>query len=93
MAVILEGYIRVPHKELETIKNHLSEHVENTLNEVGCLAFDVKQDDSDECVFRVFEKFIDRDAFHAHQVRAKASDWARVTENVERVYEEMLDDS
>ena len=41
MAMILEGYIRVPHEELEAIKNQLNEHIENTLNEDGCLEFDV----------------------------------------------------
>jgi len=55
MAVILEGYIRVPYEELETIKNKLNEHIEHTLNEDGCLEFDVTQDDSDEC-FLMFSK-------------------------------------
>ena len=86
MAVILEGYIRVPFEELETIKTHLSEHIKNTLNEDGCLEFEVKQDDIDQCVFHVFEKFIDSDAFNAHQVRANASDWGAVSKNVERYY-------
>jgi len=92
MAVILEGYIRVPFEELETIKTHLSEHIKNTLNEDGCLEFEVKQDDIDQCVFHVFEKFIDSDAFNAHQVRANASDWGVITKNVERVYEKRFEE-
>ena len=75
MAVILEGYIRVPYEELETIKNKLNEHIEHTLNEDGCLEFDVTQDDSDECIFHVFEKFLDNDAFNIHQARNKISFW------------------
>ena len=86
MAVILEGYIRVPYEELETIKNKLNEHIEHTLNEDGCLEFDVTQDDSDECIFHVFEKFLDNDAFNLHQARTKISDWGAVSKNVERFY-------
>ena len=86
MAVILEGYIRVPYKELETIKNKLNEHIEHTLDEDGCLEFDVTQDDSDECIFHVFEKFLDNDAFNFHQARTKVSDWGVVSKNVKRFY-------
>ena len=44
MTVILEGYIKVPLEELETIKNNLDEHIQNTLNEHGCLEFTVEKD-------------------------------------------------
>lgn len=87
MTVVLEGYIKVPLQELETIKNNLDEHIQNTLNEHGCLEFTVEQDDIDKCVFNVFERFKDKDAFDAHQARVKASDWGAITKNVERVYE------
>ena len=90
VVVILEGYIRVPFEELDAVKAHLGEHINNTLNDDGCLEFVVKQDDSDQCVFHVFEKFIDSDAFDAHQVRTKASDWGIITKNAERVYEQRL---
>ena len=56
MTVILEGYIKVPLEELETIKNNLDEHIQNTLIEHGCLEFTVEQDGIDECVFNVFEE-------------------------------------
>ena len=89
MTVVLEGYIKVPLEELETIKSHLGEHIRNTLNEDGCLEFTVEQDAIDKCVFNVFEKFIDNDAFDAHQVRVKASDWSAITKNAKRVYEKI----
>ena len=92
MAVILEGYIRVPHEKLEAIESQLNEHIENTLNEDGCLKFDVTHDDSDECIFHVFEKFLDDDAFNSHQVRTKASDWGVVTKNVERFYKKRCEE-
>jgi|TARA_B110000438_G_scaffold215256_1_gene207578 quinol monooxygenase YgiN len=86
MTVVLEGYIKVPLQELETIRNNLDEHIRNTLNEDGCLEFTVEQDAIDKCVFNVFEKFIDKDAFDAHQARVKDSNWSAITKNVKRVY-------
>ena len=88
MTVILEGYIKVPLEELEAIKSHLGEHIRNTLKEHGCLEFTVEQDGIDECVFNVFEKFKDSDAFDAHQERVKTSDWGAITKNLKRVYRE-----
>ena len=35
MTVVLEGYIKVPLEELETIKNNLDEHIQNTLNDIS----------------------------------------------------------
>jgi quinol monooxygenase YgiN len=52
----------------------LDEHIQNTLNEHGCLEFIFEQDDIDECVFNVFEKLKDSDSFDAHQERVKISD-------------------
>ncbi len=91
MPVILEGYIRVPFEALETTKIHLIEHIRNTLNEEGCLEFVVPQDEHDQCVFHVFEKFVDCHGFNAHQVRTKSSDWGAITKNAERVYEKRLE--
>lgn len=86
MTVVLEGYIKVPLQELETIRTNLDEHIRNTLNEDGCLEFTVEQDAIDKCVFNVSEKFIDKDAFDAHQARVKDSNWSAITKNVKRVY-------
>ncbi len=33
MRLILEGYIKVPSEDLETIEAHLSEHIKNMLCE------------------------------------------------------------
>ncbi len=87
MTVILEGYIEVPLEELDAVKSHLGEHIKNTLDEDGCLAFAVEQDEFDERIFKVFEEFTDSDAFDAHQARVKASHWGAITSNVKRVYE------
>ena len=50
------------------------------------MKFDVTQDDSDNCIFYVFEKFLDNDAFDLPQARTKIIDWAAVSKNVERFY-------
>ena len=86
MAIVLEGHIKVPVDELETIKNNLNEHIQNTLNKDGCLEFTVEQDGIDECIFNVFEKFRDSGAFDAHQQRVRTSYWGAITKNVKRVY-------
>lgn len=87
MTVTIKGHIRVPVEALETIKMHLPAHIQNTLNEPGCLIFQVQQDALDACLFHVSEKFEDERALDAHQNRVKSSQWGAVTKNVERVYE------
>jgi quinol monooxygenase YgiN len=87
MAFTLKGYIKVPLEELETIEEQLDEHIQNTKKEVGCIEFRVEQSSKNECIFNVFETFVDRDAFDLHQDRVHTSSWGSLTENVERVYE------
>ena len=86
MKIILYGYIKVPLDELETIKIHLDEHIQNTLNEDGCLEFIVEQVEVHECLFNVYEKFKGGDAFNSHKERVKNSHWGSITKNVKRVY-------
>jgi len=50
------------------------------------LAFEVTQDDHDPGVFHVFEKFVDEEAFNAHQARIKVSEWGAVSKNAIRFY-------
>lgn len=91
MTVVLEGYIKVPLGELDAIQDNLDVHIQNTLNESGCLEFTVKQDIIDKCVFHVFERFKDDNAFNLHQARVKESYWGSITENVKRVYKKHSD--
>tara|TARA_S200000501_G_C20269442_1_gene502155 strand:- start:153 stop:437 length:285 start_codon:yes stop_codon:yes gene_type:complete len=87
MTLTVKGYIKVPLEELETIKLYLDEHVQNTRSEVGCIEFKVEQSTEDKCIFNVFEVFVSRDAFDAHQDRVNASRWGSITKNVERFYQ------
>lgn len=84
--VILEGYIVVPTNDLALVLDELPTHIELTRREEGCLRFDVTQSPQEKNTFAVYEEFVDRAAFDAHQLRVRASDWGRATTNVERHY-------
>ena len=71
MALVLEGHIKVPVDELETIKNNLNEHIQNTLNEDGCLEFTVEQGGIDECIFNVSSMFLKSLEIVMHLMRTK----------------------
>jgi len=85
--VILTGFILVPAEDLPAIKKELINHKQLTLQEEGCLIFDVVQCQSNPSRFNVYEEFVDKSAFEAHQKRVKSSYWGEVTVNVERHYE------
>ncbi|WLQ16166.1 antibiotic biosynthesis monooxygenase [Hahella aquimaris] len=85
--VILKGYIIVPHEDLSAVEQALPTHTQLTVEEEGCLTFQVTKNDGDPNRFDVYEEFVDRAAFNAHQIRAKNSHWGKVTHNVERHYE------
>ncbi|WP_299574914.1 antibiotic biosynthesis monooxygenase [uncultured Shewanella sp.] len=85
--VILKGFIIVPESELEVVKSELVNHKRLTLEEPGCITFDVIESSKNPLRFDVYEEFRDRSAFEHHQVRVKESLWGKVTVNVERHYE------
>lgn len=84
--VVLQGHIVVPDTDLLAVRAELPNHIELTRNEVGCLRFDVTQDPNDPHVFVVYEVFVDRVAFEAHQQRVGTSAWGRVAAAAERHY-------
>ncbi|EAS64929.1 antibiotic biosynthesis monooxygenase [Photobacterium angustum] len=85
--VILKGFIVVPEEELNLVSKALEKHVELTKQESGCLVFNVYQRSHFPCYFDVYEEFSNITAFEHHQRRVKASEWGKVTLNVERHYE------
>jgi len=85
--VILKGYILVPTDDLESVENELETHKVLTLNEPGCITFSVIKSKKDPCRFDVYEEFIDKAAFEAHQNRIKTSIWGEVSANIKRHYE------
>lgn len=85
--VTLKGYILVPANKLKIIKKELEIHKKLTLNEDGCITFNVKQNKEEPTKFDVYEEFIDKVAFNNHQKRIRSSKWGDVTKNVKRFYE------
>jgi quinol monooxygenase YgiN len=85
--VTLKGFILVPEPKLELVKNELVNHKRLTLEEPGCITFNVTENSEDPLRFDVYEEFTDRAAFEHHQKRVKASHWGKVTAKVERHYE------
>ncbi|EKO3688309.1 antibiotic biosynthesis monooxygenase [Vibrio metschnikovii] len=85
--VTLKGFILVPESDLELVKNELVNHKCLTLEEPGCISFSVTENSENPLRFDVYEEFTDKAAFEHHQKRVKASNWGKVTVNVERYYE------
>ena len=84
--VVLKGFILVPESDLDAVKSELVIHTKLTLEEPGCIVFDVTQSKSNPCRFDVYEEFVDKHAFEQHQKRVNSSDWGNVSANVERHY-------
>ncbi len=85
--VILKGFIIIPDRDLEMVKQELPVHSELTRREPGCLVFEVTPNESSPNRFEVYEEFSSKAAFDSHQVRVKSSRWGQVTSNAERHYE------
>ncbi|MDE8601416.1 antibiotic biosynthesis monooxygenase [Marinomonas sp. RSW2] len=84
--VTLNGHIEVPAEDLETVLRELPNHIILTHQESGCLVFTVTRDAKNRHRFDVYEEFADKTAFEKHQARVQASQWGKVTKNVERFY-------
>ncbi|MBN2906464.1 MAG: antibiotic biosynthesis monooxygenase [Rhodobacteraceae bacterium] len=86
MGVILSGHFEVPADRLDALRAALPAHIRLTRAEPGCLAFDIIEDPARPGRFEVYEEFIDADAFRAHQRRADAAPWGRVSLGLTRHY-------
>lgn len=73
--------------ELDIVTIELQSHITSTLNEPGCLVFQVEKDPDNKNRFNVYEEYTDSAAFKAHQNRTLDSTWWKVTTNVERHFE------
>lgn len=73
-------------EDVEIVKDHLPEHIRLTLEEAGCLSFEVWQTD-DPLIWGVEERFTDASAFSYHQQRTRASAWWTATAAIPRSYE------
>ncbi|MDN3556863.1 putative quinol monooxygenase [Halomonas maura] len=84
--VVLEGYIVVPDNDLAAVTAELPTHIQHSRKEDGCLQFEVTQQPEAQNIFNVYEEFVDRHAFEAHQLRVSTSAWGNIAANVERHY-------
>ena len=84
--LILKGYVIASDEDLPGIVAELPGHIELTRQEGGCLVFEVVQDPNDKHRFNVYEEFIDKEAFEAHQDRTRASSWWAVSKDLEKHY-------
>lgn len=63
------GTIKVKPEHLDEFVDHVRRHAERSIQEEGCLRFDVLQDVGDPltiCLYEVFRSEADLDAHHAH---------------------------
>lgn len=84
--IVLSGHITVPDQELQAVREELPVHIAATKAEPGCLVFRVEEDPNQPGRFEVYEEFVSREAFDAHQERVRASDWGQISKNAERSY-------
>ena len=84
--VYLTGHLEVPPDRIEAVTAALPAHIARTRAEPGCLAFSVAQSPDNPTHFLVSEIFANQFAFDAHQARAAASAWAKVTAGLQRHY-------
>lgn len=85
--VTLSGHIVVAEADRAAVAAALPEHIRLTREEPGNIVFTVTERGAEPGIYDVYEEFVDRAAFDAHQARAKASPWAVATVNVARHYQ------
>lgn len=71
--------------ESELVTQYLPTHIELTNAEPGCISFEVAPS-GEPLIWTVEERFVDAEAFTAHQARVVLSEWGRMTADIERDY-------
>lgn len=84
--ITFQGYVDIPHANLQSVRAELPTHIETTRKEDGCLVFRVEQDPKIENRYIVYEEFVSQAAFDVHQERTRRSRWAEITKDAERKY-------
>lgn len=69
------GIIRVKAEHLDDFVEHIRTHARNSIQEPGCLRFDVLQDNTDPNRFFFYEVYRDEHAYKAHQATAHYPRW------------------
>lgn len=91
--IILQGFIIIPKQDRELILAELQHHSMLTLAEDGCIKFEIKpaiaSDDNGK--YWVYEEFVSIEAFEYHQARVKSSKWGKISKEVERHYDPIIE--
>ena len=85
-AVCVSGYLDISSHHQRGLKDALARHIRLTRAEKGCLRFEVDYNPNIKGRLDVVEVFESKAAFHAHQRRTAASDWAVITQGSPRHY-------
>lgn len=83
----LFGHIDVPADRLTQVRQALDLHIQLTRAEPGNLTFEVNEDPDQTGRFHVDETYVDHAALKAHQARLAQTDWALITQGIERHYQ------
>lgn len=89
--VILKGFIIIPPTNKQEILVALDEHIKLTRQEQDCLVFEVSPDDEHQDKYWVYEEFVDKTAFEIHQARVRTSVWGKISADVQRFYEPLIE--
>lgn len=82
----LDGHVDVPADRWDAVLEALKEHIALTRDEPGCIVFTVTPSEDVAHRLIVHEIFQSKEAFDAHQARAKTSRWAEISEGLPRDY-------
>jgi quinol monooxygenase YgiN len=88
--VLLTGTMRCEPHEIDAVVSLVDTHIRLSLNEPGCLTFELWQDELDPRSFHVSEVFVSENAFAKHQDRTQSSDWWRVTHHMPRDFKKSI---
>ncbi len=66
--------------QVELLKTELQKLVAPTLNEAGCIQYDLHQDNNDPAVFLFYENWENRELWQAHMQNTHIAEFARATE-------------
>ena len=84
--VHLTCHMHVPDNRMAVVQAAVVDHIALTRAEEGCISFKVTPCPDVKYRFLVAETFECRAAFDAHQIRTKASPWAKITARLPREY-------
>ena len=67
-------------EKIDLVKSELLKLIEPTLQEAGCLQYDLHQDNDDPAVFLFYENWESRELWQAHMNNTHLAEYARATE-------------